>query len=139
MMVSKTKTSEVIFDATQVRLELQCSQSLDSADFRQVLLDALQFAGEHDIKHWLLDLREIGELTEEDETWVFTQLFPRIMITLGSENYLAILLSQSCYNRLLMEVGQQGLCSFNSFVILHNFYQLNEANAWLNSQRPQAA
>lgn len=139
MMVSKNNTSEVSFDASHVRLQVNCGRSFNSADFRNSLLGALSFAQEHYVKHWLLDLREIGELNEEDETWVYAQLFPKIMIMLGEENYLAILISKPCYMRLLKESGRQGLTSCNSFIILHNFYKPEKADAWLNRHRPHAA
>lgn len=94
---------------------------------------ALQFAGEHHVKQWLLDYRAIGALDEVEETWLHTHLFPRIMMTMGTDNYVAIVLSERCYQTLLNEAGLFGLQSFNSFIIINTFSQTSDAVAWLNS------
>jgi len=60
-------------------------------------------------------------------------------MTLGKESYLAILISKSCYKRLLNESGRQGLTSYNSFVIQHNFYNPEKADTWLTKRRQHAA
>ncbi|MBF9254690.1 hypothetical protein I2I11_15400 [Pontibacter sp. 172403-2] len=139
MMISRNNTSEVRFDPLHDRLQVHCSRSFDSAGFRSSLLEALTFAKAHYVKHWLLDLREIGELSEEDETWVYAQLFPEMMMTLGEENYLAVLIPEPCYQHLLKESGAEGLTSYNSFIIIHNFYEPEKAHAWLNRRSPHAA
>ncbi len=139
MILCKNSTLEVIFDPVQVRLCVACGHSFQSDDFRNSLLEALAFARKYQVKHWLLDLRAIGELSEADETWVYAQLFPEIMMQLGTGNYMAMLLSQPCYERLLEETGQNGLTSMNSFVILRNFYDPAEAAAWLDTHHLRAS
>ncbi|WP_246000407.1 hypothetical protein [Pontibacter diazotrophicus] len=93
----------------------------------------MQFASDYHVKQWLLDYRAIGALSEEEETWLHTHLYPRIMMTMGTDNYVAIVLSDKCYQALLSEAGLYGLQSFNSFIIMNTFSQTSDAVAWLDS------
>lgn len=133
MVVYNTKSLEVGFDEAQGRLHLQCYGSFDSEEFRDSLLTALMFAEDHHVKQWLLDYRAIGALDEVEETWLQTHLFPRIMMTMGTGNYVAIVVSEKCYLTLLSENGMFGLQSFNSFIIMNTFSQTSDAAAWLNA------
>ncbi|GAB3539075.1 hypothetical protein GCM10027443_35220 [Pontibacter brevis] len=133
MVVYSTDSLEVTFDEAQGRLHLQCFGNFKSREFRDSLLAALQFAEEYHVKQWLLDYRAIGALDEEEETWLHTHLFPRIMMTMGTDNYVAIVLSDRCYQALLDEAGLFGLQSFNSFIIINTFSHTADAAAWLNS------
>ncbi|MFD2245171.1 hypothetical protein [Pontibacter ruber] len=132
MEVYKTDSFEVDYDP-QERLFLQCHAMPDSQEFRRGLLVALEFAKSHQVKQWLLDFREIGELNEQEETWIQVQLFPQIMMSLGMDNYMAVVVSEKCYDYLLKEAGLLGLKSYNSFIIINYFFDLAEASAWLDS------
>lgn len=135
-----TKSLEVVFDEAQRRLQLICDGDFSSGEFRDILLSALHFAEEHHIKQWLLDCSAIGSLNEEAETWLDNHLFPRIMMTMGTENYIAIVLSEKCYQALLKEAGVYGLQSYNSYIIINTFSRTDEAIAWLNGRAiPQAS
>lgn len=140
MKVYSTNSLEVMSDEAQGRLHLICSGSFSSTDFRDSLLAALQFAGEHHVKQWLLDYTAIGALDETEETWLHTHLFPRIMMTMGTDNYVAIVLSERCYQTLLGDVGLFGLQSCNSFIIINTFPHTEQALVWLNgSAMPHAS
>lgn len=132
MEVYSTSSLTVGFDETQGRLYLQCYKYFNSREFRESLLAALQFAEEYHVKQWLLDYRAIGALDEEEETWLHTHLFPRLMMTMGTDNYVAIVLSERCYQTLLNEAGLFGLQSFNSFIIMNTFSTPADAIAWLD-------
>lgn len=121
------------------RLLLRCLHTLNSEEFRVGLLRALQYAREHQIKQWLLDLREIGELNEEEETWVQVQLFPQIMMHLGTANYVAFVVDESCYTHLVHESGLLGLKSYNSFIIINTFCDIESALAWLDKKQAKSA
>ncbi|WP_276495746.1 hypothetical protein [Pontibacter litorisediminis] len=103
------------------------------------MLEALCCAEKSGIKHWLLDLREIGELDEEEEMWLQRYFFPSIMSRLGTGNYVAIVLSERCYKTLLHEAGRYGLRSYNEVIIMKNFYEVPEAVSWLDSKSTHAA
>jgi hypothetical protein len=134
MRVYSTDSIKVIFNDVQQRLNLQCNGKFDSAAFRSSLLASLQFAEENHIKQWLLDYREIGALDEAEETWLHTHLFPRIMMTMGTDNYVAVVLSERCYQALLKEAGLLGMQSYNSFIIMNTFSDTTDAAAWLDEQ-----
>jgi hypothetical protein len=133
MRVYSTGSLEVSFEEIQQRLYLQCNGNFNSEEFRSSLLSALQFAEEHHVKQWLLDYRAIGALDEKEDTWLQTHLFPRIMMTLGTDNYVAIVLSERCYQVLLKEAGLFGLQSYNSFIIMNTFANASDAAEWLNT------
>ncbi|MDX5418615.1 MAG: hypothetical protein LPK14_04500 [Hymenobacteraceae bacterium] len=133
MKVHSTGSMEVEVNQAQERLYIQCLSELKSDDFRKCLLVALDYAEEHHVKQWLLDLREVGALDEEEETWLQLHLFPKIMMTLGTDNYVAIVLSEKCYQVLLNEAGKFGLQSYNSFIIINTFCEVAEALDWLDS------
>lgn len=133
MEVYSTNSVTVKYVQAQGRLLLQCCGHFSSSEFRESLLVALQFASDNHVKQWLLDYRAIGALSEEEETWLHTHLFPRIMMTMGTDNYVAIVLSEKCYQALLSEAGLYGLQSFNSFIIMNTFSQTSDAVAWLDS------
>lgn len=141
MMKVYSKSPLVVsFNEAQGRLQLACSGSFGSQDFRESLLAALQFAEEHHVKQWLLDYTAIGSLGEAEENWLHTHLFPRLMMTMGAGNYVAIVLSERCYQALLREAGLSGLQSYNSFIIINTFSNAHLAMDWLSrSAIPQAS
>ncbi|WP_245539609.1 hypothetical protein [Pontibacter roseus] len=100
---------------------------------------ALEYARRHRVKQWLLDVRQIGELSEEEETWVQLQLFPQIMMYLGADNYIAVVLSERCYAQRVNESGLLGLKSYNSFIIMNTFCHLEDAVAWLDGRQANCA
>ncbi|MBD1395933.1 hypothetical protein H9Q13_02045 [Pontibacter sp. JH31] len=130
------KSESFMVQHSEEQLLLRCKKSLHSEEFRAGLTKALQYAREHQIKKWLLDLREIGKLSEADETWVQVQLFPQIMIHLGMKNYVAVVMDERCYANMVDESGLLGLKSYNSFIIINTFYQLEEAASWLEGKHP---
>ena len=127
-----TNSLKVSYNEAQKRLHLACFGDFPSKDFRNSLLAALQFAEEHHVKHWLLDYTAVGTLNEMDEDWLHTHLFPRIMMTMGTGNYVAIVLSEKCYQALLREAGVLGLQSYNAFIIINTFSHPDLAVAWLD-------
>ncbi len=133
MQVFKSDSLNISYDETQDRLFLQCHGEINSNEFREGHLQALRFAREHQVKQWLLDFREIGQLNDEEETWVQVQLFPQIMMSLGTDNYVAIVVDDSCYQKMLSEAGNYGLQSYNSFIIFNTFNDLEAAKQWLRS------
>lgn len=115
----------------QGHLLLKCSKRLQTDDFKEGLKRALFYAGKNNVKCWLLDVRAIGCLNEEEETWLQTHLYPQIMATLGINNFVAVVLSEKCYSSLLLEAGSYGLKSYNSFIIMNTFYTPEAGLNWL--------
>lgn len=135
MMLYATSSLEITCNCEERRLYLRCLTALSSAEFRQGLKQALFFAEEHQIKQWLLDLHTIGTLDEEEEIWLHQYIFPRIMMNLGTENYVAMVLSEKCYLTLLHEAGKFGLQSYNEFIIINSFFDVDGAVRWLDKHR----
>ncbi|OKL41673.1 hypothetical protein [Pontibacter flavimaris] len=138
MELYKTISLEIFCDETRRRLFLRCLEQLSSKEFREGLLEALHCAEIHHIKQWLLDLREIGELDEEEEVWLQRYFFPNIMAKLGTGNFVAMVLSERCYNMLLNEAGKYGLQSYNEVIIIKNFCHLQDAIRWLDTKAAHA-
>jgi hypothetical protein len=133
------KSDTCVAEFNDCRLMFQCRGKLVSEQFREALMKALRFAKDHHVKQWLLDLREIGKLSEEEETWVQVQLFPQIMMHLGMDNYLAVVVDERCYDDMVSESGLLGLKSYNSFIVINTFSQLPEAIAWLDKGQSKCA
>ncbi|NEM97833.1 hypothetical protein [Pontibacter burrus] len=111
-----------------------CTKAPDLESFKEGLLKALEYIREQPVYTWLLDLRAIEGLGEREETWVQVQFFPQLMM-LGHEHYFAIVVSESCYQDLLQDVGIYGLKSYNSFIIINTFCHVADAELWLRNQR----
>ncbi|PKV75762.1 hypothetical protein [Pontibacter ramchanderi] len=133
----KSETCEVGFVAD--RLELRYNRNLRSEDFRGGLLKALERAREHQIKLWLFDLRNIGRLSDEEETWLQVQIFPQIMMYLGTGNHVALVVDERCYDDMIKESGLLGLKSYNSFIIINTFCDLQHAIDWLDHRQSECA
>jgi hypothetical protein len=133
------KSDSCVVEHVGERLLLQCGRIMQSNEFRTGLLMALKYAKENQIKQWLLDLREIGQLSDEEETWVQVQLFPQIMMHLGTGNYVAVVVDERCYNGMVSESGLLGLKSYNSFIIINNFCHMHEAIDWLDHRQSKCA
>jgi hypothetical protein len=139
MKLYKASSLEINVDQAQKRLYLVCLDELNSKEFREGLLEALQCAEKYQIKQWLLDLREIGQLDEDEEVWLQRYLFPCIMQKLGTGNFVAMVLSEKCYETLLKETGKFGLQSYSEVIIMKNFYEVPDALQWLDAKAAQTA
>ncbi|MFD1188716.1 hypothetical protein [Pontibacter rugosus] len=115
-------------------LELKYNQVCPSEELKAELLTALMYAYDKSIKHWLLDLTQTNALEDSEEAWLYGFLVPEMMMRLGSDNYLAIVLSESCFTDLLHRLGESGLRSYNSFVSINFFCEYRLAHAWLRDR-----
>lgn len=113
---------------------VDCKAMPDLEDFKTGLMKALEYVKQHHVNAWLFDLRAIDALSEEEETWCQVQFFPQLMM-LGQENYIALVVSEVCYNRMVQEVGAYGLKSYNSFIIIDTFNSMGDAELWLRSHQ----
>lgn len=113
---------------------VNCKSDPGFEAFKLGLMKALEHVKAQPVNLWLFDVREIDELGEEEETWCQVQFFPQLMM-LGKENYIAIVVSERCYERMLQEVGDYGLRSYNSFIIIDTFCDVSEAENWLRSHQ----
>lgn len=135
MLVFNSNSFVVKYEKKKDQLSLRCLNQLQSNDFKGGLIGALAYAQKHEVKYWFLDLSEVSCLNEEEITFVSDCLVPQIMISLGTANFVAVLLSDERYQFLLEKVGRAGLKSFNSFIVLSVFCDKMEARTWLNLQK----
>ena len=135
MLIYHSSSFDVRYDQEQGHLLLTCYSRLQSNEFREGLVSALTYAKESVAKRWLLNFQRIGCMSEEEETWLQCYLFPLIMSTLGTNNYMAVVLSEKCYEALLLEAGKYGLKSYNSFIIMNTFCNTADALAWLEKEK----
>ncbi|MEJ8802018.1 hypothetical protein [Pontibacter sp. H249] len=133
MFVYSSDSFNVGYD--QKQLVLTCAKRLDFEEFKEGLVSALLFAENYNVKRWLFDVRNIGSLSEEEETWLQSYMFPQIMVTLGTKNYIAVVLSEKCYSALLLQAGKYGLRSYNSFIIMNTFSDTETALSWLKQEK----
>lgn len=134
MVLYKSKTFSVDLPDNRQWINVSCDVMPDFQEFKAGLMSALDYVRTERVNFWLFDLRAIDELGEEEETWLQVQFFPQLMM-LGQENYIALVVSETCYNRMLQEVGAYGLKSYNSFIIIDTFYHVNDAEDWLRSHQ----
>ncbi|GAB3196366.1 hypothetical protein ABID22_002947 [Pontibacter aydingkolensis] len=134
MLIYNSDSFKAEFDQEQGWLHFTCSKRLQFIEFKEGMKQALACAEENKVKRWLLDAREIGCLNEEEETWLQSCMFPKIMSSLGTNNYVAVVLSERCYHALLMEAGRFGLKSYNSFIIMNTFCEPEDALSWLDKE-----
>ncbi|MEJ8755470.1 hypothetical protein WG947_00560 [Pontibacter sp. H259] len=135
MVLYSSKAFNVSLPAGKTWICVECKERPGSQSFQSGLLKALEYIKGTPTNSWLLDFREIDWLGEEEETWLQVQFFPQLMM-LGYESYFAVVVSESCYDKLLNEVGAYGLKSYNSFIIINTFCHMQEAEEWLSSHHP---
>ncbi|WP_439883178.1 hypothetical protein ACSX1A_08390 [Pontibacter sp. MBLB2868] len=133
MMLYSTNSLLVNYDAEKECLYLKRNANPRFDEFRQSMEHALLYAEKHHVKKWLFDFTANVSLNEQEEMWLQTSLFPKLMIGLGTANYIAFVLSEFNYQTLLEEAGQYGLKSYNSFIVINTFCQVEEASDWLEN------
>lgn len=138
MVLYRSETLEVTLPDSREWVEIRCFSEPGLNSFQAGLLEALAYVKQHPVNSWLLDFRAIDTLGETEETWVQVQFFPQLMM-LGYEHYIAVVVSEGCYQRMLGEVGAYGLKSYNSFIIINTFCHIPEATDWLRSQQVSKA
>jgi len=138
MTVHNTNTLDITLSPDADQITIACKERLDSEDFKCGLLKSLQLAKANGVRQWLIDARRIGELSETDEEWVQTAFFPQLMQE-DSTCYIAMVIAPNCYDRMLQENGWFGLKSYNSFIKINTFYNLQDADNWLRSHTSPSA
>ncbi|EJF11531.1 MULTISPECIES: hypothetical protein [Pontibacter] len=133
------KSDTCTVDYVEDRLMVQYNRTMQAEEFREGLLEAFRFAMKHHVKQWLFDLRNIGKLSEEEETWLQVQLFPQIMMHLGTGNHVALVVDENCYHDMIKESGLLGLKSYNSFIIINTFCDIQDAINWLDHRQSECA
>lgn len=123
-------------EARQIWIE--CLQTLNPDTFKDGLEKALALSEKNNVRQWLIDARKIGELSEEEESWVQVNFFPKLM-NANSTCYIAMVVDNKCYDRMLLESGWFGLKSYNTFIKVNTFYNTQDAGSWLNSRAADAA
>ncbi|MBC5991385.1 hypothetical protein [Pontibacter cellulosilyticus] len=131
MFIYFSDSMQVSCDRGKGLLVLTCLKRLRADEFKEGMVRALWYAEKYNIKRWLFDIKLIGALNEEEEAWLQNCLYPKMMSSLGADNYIAFLLSESCYKQLLFEAGETGLKTYNSFIILSMFDTTAKALEWL--------
>ncbi|MBB6610063.1 hypothetical protein H7F15_03350 [Pontibacter sp. Tf4] len=134
MKLYRSSSVEVTLPESGEWVRMECLSEPEFEAFKTGLLQALAYVKKHPVNTWLLDFRALDALGEREETWLQVQFFPQLMM-LGHEHYIAVIVSEECYHRMLEEVGDYGLKSYNSFIIINTFCQLPEAEDWLRNQR----
>lgn len=115
-------------------LELTFTSEMGINLFQRSCLHALAYASEVYVKSWLVDLQNAPLLNDAQESWLATQLLPQLMMQMGEGNLMAVVISEESFQDLILSVGEQGLESCNSFLIIHTFCDVQKAREWLGNQ-----
>lgn len=134
MLIYSSESFLVKYNQLQDTLMLDCLKTLHLNEFKEGMDEALLFATGNQVKRWVLNVKNIGNLEEEQESWLQYHLYPQLMSSLGADNFIAVVLSDQCYEALLVEAGRLGLKSYNTFIKLNTFHAEEDALQWLSSE-----
>lgn len=132
MTVYKNNSLQINLCSDKGQISVECLASVDSEEFKNGLVRALELAKQNHVRQWLIDARRIGELPEADESWINTDFFPQLMDK-NSTCFIAMVISDACYIRMIQKNGWFGLKSYNSFIKINTFYNMQDAENWLVS------
>ena len=134
MLIYNSESFLVKYNQVQDTIMLDCLKKLHLNEFKEGMDEALLYATGHQIKRWVLNVEKIGNLEEEQESWLQYHLYPQLMGSLGADNFIAVVLSEKCYHALLVESGRLGLKSYNTFIKLNTFHAEEDALLWLSTE-----
>ena len=87
----------------------------------------------------LLDFHKRLSIRRRDQRWVFSEVFPEILRTVGDNVFVAIVLPVELYHGLVPDMNGDELMNDNDFLIIHHSLYREEALRWLNDMQAIAA
>jgi len=88
---------------------------------------------EHKPCKLLLDFHNRVSIRRRDQRWVFGEVFPEILRTVGDDVFVAMVLPVFFYQGLVAEMDGDDLMHQDNFLIIHHFLYCEEAYRWLEN------
>ncbi len=125
----ESDAAQLYYDANINNTLLIWKRNVNGLDYRNAFESLLQTLKTYNTPGWIADLREQGEVQEEDQIWFLTHILPEA-VRHGLKRIAAIgfkaPIRESYYNRMIKKVGELG-------VELRVFTEEHEAHLWMQS------
>ena len=131
----ESEAAQLYYDANTNITMLIWKREVTSLDYRNAFETLLTTLKTYNTPGWIADLREQGEVQDEDQIWFLTHILPEA-VRHGLKRIAAIgfkdPIRESYYNRMIVKVGELG-------VELRVFTEEKEAHLWMQSFLHEAA
>lgn len=78
-------------------------------DYRNAWETSLQLAKTHNIRHWLINQRDLKGISTEDRRWTNEEWVPRSNQEIGAERFTAIVLSENIFDEVALKKSANSL------------------------------
>lgn len=119
-------------------LVLYWKNPVSSLVIRAVYESLLLQMQQKQIKHILIDVRDRGRASYQDEIWMARQFIPRLIKIFDQGIYSACLVSPEHYRELQLECRNKSLESLSELFCLNHFLTIAEALTWLQAKKTAA-
>jgi hypothetical protein len=116
-------------------LALSWKYPTSSPVIQQVYEALLHQMQRHQVKHVLVDTRQRGRATDQDEVWMMRQFAPRLIQYFNDGIYLAYLLKPAHYFELQTESPNGSMESLSQLFSMNYFLDTAAAIAWLKQKK----
>ncbi|MEO1051658.1 MAG: hypothetical protein AAFX87_13605 [Bacteroidota bacterium] len=94
-----SKNSKILYDAKHNIMGMVFIGDIKDEAYKEIWLNALNVASEHNVKRILIDQRQIGNVSFSARGWVMVSMFPKIKKQLGANLHGAILASKNMVHK----------------------------------------
>ena len=105
------------------------------ADYRAAWETSLQLAKTHNIRHWLINQRDLKGISTEDLRWTHEEWVPRSNQEIGNERFTAIVLSENIFDEVALKKSASSLKQEG--IVAGYFAKEEFAKQWLADNRHQ--
>ncbi|MCJ8167389.1 hypothetical protein MKJ04_21285 [Pontibacter sp. E15-1] len=103
-----------------------------SKEMRKGYIQVLKQVQHYKARKILLDLNKRSFIDSEDQRWVFSSVFPKMLRSIGANVFVAIVLPVDLFHDLVAELEGDELIHNNHFMIIQHSLYKEEALRWLN-------
>ena len=72
-------------------------------DYREAWEESLKIAKKHNIKHWLINQRDLKGISTEDLRWTNEEWVPKSNQEIGAQRFTAIVLSENIFDEVALK------------------------------------
>ncbi len=101
-------------------------------DYREAWEESLRLAKQHNIRHWLINQRDLKGISTEDLRWTNEEWVPRSQQEMGSERFTAVVLSENIFDEIALNKSASSLQK--SGIVAGYFAKEEFAKRWLASR-----
>lgn len=103
------------------------------ADYREAWETSLKIAKTHNIRHWLINQRDLKGISTEDLCWTNEEWVPRSNQEIGARRFTAIVLSENVFDEVALKKSANSLKK--NGIVAGYFAQEEFARRWLTGRR----